>query len=296
MNLPQVEDGYFPIATKLADQFARVQLSGSQWRCLWYLMRKTYGWRKSTDVIVLKQWVSGTGLIKQHVSRALKELVGRNIVTKIGNKYKLQKDFTKWIDRPVAKAAPKGESVTKIGNNNQPSRAAKVTKNGKSVTKNGNKSLSKLVTTKNSYKNTLQKIMLGAGDEPTVLPQLKLSLWYHSEQRKKLPNYSLWLTDDDFVDTVARGAVTVELLLRKDKWLYDDLATFLEWVLNSSKWSVNIRSLAPVRDKKKGKGTPMKIENARDWMLGEKSGGGSGGLGSNRKRINVDRGKYADNR
>ena len=295
MTLPQVEDGYFPIATKLADEFARVQLSGSQWRCLWYLMRKTYGWRKSSDVITLKQWVTGTGLIKQHISRALKELIGRNIVTKIGKKYSLQKDYRKWLDKPMIKAVPKADIVTKIGNKSQPSRAAKVTKIGKGVTKIGNKSLPKLVITKDSYKDTLQKIMLKDGSEATALPQLKLSLWYHREQRKKLPKYSLWLTDKDFIDTVARGAVTVELVLRKDKWLYDDLAALLEWVLNDPDWCVNIRSLAPIRDRKKGKGSPRKIEKARDWMLGQMAKKSSG-LGSSRKRLNIDRSQYADNR
>ena len=283
MTGPQLEDGYLKIAVDLASALARLRLSGYQSRCLWFLIRKTYGWDKPRDVISLNQWVYGTGLKKSHVSRTLKELVERNIVTKNGKEYGLQKNPDKWIDKLIDKSVPKAKVITKNGNESEPSRVDKITKNGKDVTKNGNKSLPKMVTTKESYINTFSKDILAGVKVGGVdlLPQVKISIWFHTEQREKFPKYSLWVDDKGFVDTVARGAVTVEKMFRLDEWGYDELAELLKWVLEdyrpSFSWAIQMKSLAPIRDRKTN--GQRKIENAKDDMdrlTNQRSGSGKG--------------------
>ena len=52
------------------------------------------------DWISNSQLVEMTGLRKQHVSRAVRELIQRNIVAKSGNKFAFNKDYTQWRELP----------------------------------------------------------------------------------------------------------------------------------------------------------------------------------------------------
>jgi phage replication O-like protein O len=97
---PQLEDGYFRIANEIAEALMRTNLSGYQSRILWAIFRKTYGYGKKEDWISNSQFVELTGLQKGHVSRAVKELRERSIVTKRGNKISFNKDYQQWRELP----------------------------------------------------------------------------------------------------------------------------------------------------------------------------------------------------
>lgn len=105
MANPQVEDGHTKIANELIDNFARINLSKYEWRIIWALLRKTYGWNKKTDFISLSQFQNITSISSQHVVRTLSQLLAKNMITKKnGSKvmeYGLQKDYTKWINTTV---------------------------------------------------------------------------------------------------------------------------------------------------------------------------------------------------
>jgi phage replication O-like protein O len=108
---PQLENGYTKIANEILEALALTQLSGYQVRCLFYLLRKTYGWQgKKCDRISLSQWMDGTGLKKSHVCRTLNELTDRNIVTKNGNKYGFNKQYQGWRALPKLGPGKKGEN------------------------------------------------------------------------------------------------------------------------------------------------------------------------------------------
>lgn len=97
MANPQLEDGYTMIANEILEALAKINLAPYESRILCFILRKTYGWHKKGDLITLSQIVAGTGIAKGHVSRALKHLITRNIVTRIGNKWLgFQKDYEKW--------------------------------------------------------------------------------------------------------------------------------------------------------------------------------------------------------
>jgi phage replication O-like protein O len=117
---PQVERGFTCIANEIIEALAKTNFSGYQGRCVYLLLRKTYGFRKKADVIALSQWAEGTGLQVSHISRTLKELRQRNIITKIGNKWAFNKNYTRWGDLPKL---VKGGKVTIP--------ESRVTKNGK---------------------------------------------------------------------------------------------------------------------------------------------------------------------
>jgi hypothetical protein len=86
---------------------------------LHFLLRKTYGWSKKSDLISLAQFVDGTGIDKTHVANTLKRLAERNIViktfTEIGNvrlcRYEFNKHYGEWQELPKYVTLPK--SVTK---------------------------------------------------------------------------------------------------------------------------------------------------------------------------------------
>jgi len=87
-------------------------------QCLLFLLRKTYGFHKTEDWIANSQFVEGTGLRRQHVTRAINELVRKRIVTKIGSyakpKYRFNKNYRIW------QKEPKKVRGTKIGSGGEP--------------------------------------------------------------------------------------------------------------------------------------------------------------------------------
>ena len=106
MANPQLEDGHTRIANELLDKLVQLHLSPNQWQILFFVIRKTYGYRKKVDYITNTQIVHGTGIHKAHVSRAMSNLVGRKILTRNGKLIGLQKDYEGWQELP--------ELVTKV--------------------------------------------------------------------------------------------------------------------------------------------------------------------------------------
>ncbi len=104
MNTPQLEDGYTRVANELLEALLKLGLSGYEFRIAFAIIRKTYGYNKKEDHISLSQITELTDIAKPHVSETITKLISYSIVTEIGNKLKLNKDYSAW-------------KVTKIGNN-----------------------------------------------------------------------------------------------------------------------------------------------------------------------------------
>lgn len=85
---PQLEDGYAAIANEILDALAQTDLTGAESRCIFFLWRKTYGWKdksgqaKKEDKIGYSQWSAGTGIDRRNVIRTLDSLVKRKIMLK----------------------------------------------------------------------------------------------------------------------------------------------------------------------------------------------------------------------
>ncbi len=93
---PQLENGYTPIANEILEKLARLSLSSNQWQVLLVIIRKTYGFHKKVDYIANFQIGTATGLGKTVVSRILRNLNDRHIITRKGKIVGLQKDWGKW--------------------------------------------------------------------------------------------------------------------------------------------------------------------------------------------------------
>jgi phage replication O-like protein O len=169
MANPQLENGYIKIANEIAQALMRTNLSPYQSRVLWAIWRKTYGWNKKIDRLSNSQLVELTGIHKSHVSRALKELKERKIVTNSGNKIGFNKDYSGWRELP--------KQVT----------AKKVTNLGTKVTNRGNKLLPVQADTKEK-KETIQR---KEGDKVPQCPHQEIIFLYH-ELLPQLPGVKVW--------------------------------------------------------------------------------------------------------
>jgi phage replication O-like protein O len=100
MANPQKENGHVDIVNEIVEALAKIHLSGYENRILWSIFRKTYGWHKKEDWITNSQIAEMTGIADSHVSRTIKILIKRKIVTKIGKKLGFQKDYDQWDKLP----------------------------------------------------------------------------------------------------------------------------------------------------------------------------------------------------
>lgn len=143
-NNPQVEDGYTKIANEILDALLKVNFGGYERRVFDTIMRKTWGFNKKEDAISNSQICKSTGLHRAHVSRSLKSLIERNLVTRIGNKTSIQKNMTLWKCEKLPNVVTK-----KV----LPKMVRDVTKNGTFVTKYGNDLLPNMADTKDNKRN-----------------------------------------------------------------------------------------------------------------------------------------------
>lgn len=218
---PQVEDGHIDIANEIAEALARINFSAYEYRILWVIWRKTYGWHKKMDRISVTQFQAITGLKRWHVSRTLSELIKRNIVTRIGDNriitYSFQKDYTKWKD------------VTKRGNDVGKSRVSGEPKRN-IVTRIGDRSSPKGVNTKETNK---RKYYVEGSEE------LRLASFLLDEIRKNdptcmQPNLQTWAKD-------------IDLMIRRDKRTAERIRQVIEWCQGNDFWFKNILSTSKLR-------------------------------------------------
>lgn len=111
MVKPDINDGHIDIANDLSEALMRVNLSGYQYRIIWCVFRKTYGWHKSIDKISLTQFENMTGLKRRHVNRVIKELKALNMIivdrNNRVNTYKFNSDYDTWKTRDSTKIGTK---------------------------------------------------------------------------------------------------------------------------------------------------------------------------------------------
>jgi phage replication O-like protein O len=144
MANPQKEEGYTAIANEIIEAIYKTRLSGHEFRMVFLIIRKTYGFNKVEDAIALSQMQKALSLSKTRCSQVINGLQLKKIVTVteningIGKKYKFNKNFEQW------------NTVTKKCN-----RYGKVKS---TVTEKCNRPLHKSVSTKDTLtKDTLTK-------------------------------------------------------------------------------------------------------------------------------------------
>lgn len=175
MANPQKENGFTSIANEIIEALYKINLRPYETRVLLCIIRKTYGFNKKGDKIPVSQIEASTGIYKGHVSRALKELQARNIVTRSSNKYtQINKNYDQWLHKQVTISSDKVTQTSnyllnksdEIPENNQNSHdqklpkhatnEAKVTRLGQKVAQTCIKKLPKQVDSKDN-KETIKR-------------------------------------------------------------------------------------------------------------------------------------------
>jgi len=104
------DDKWFPIENKFVEAVYKQYLRPNESKVLWFVVRKTWGWKHPADFIALKQFNKELGIGKNKVCEALRALKDRKIVTQLGNKtYAIQQDVSLWHDRPKKQHSKKDD-------------------------------------------------------------------------------------------------------------------------------------------------------------------------------------------
>jgi len=97
MNTPQLENGYTKIANEILEHLSKPGINGCEYRILLYIIRKTYGYNKTQDVIALSQFQKGTLMNRSQVVNTIKKLVHKRILVKENSLYKFNKKWHEWL-------------------------------------------------------------------------------------------------------------------------------------------------------------------------------------------------------
>jgi len=214
-DTPQLEDGYTRIANEIMDALIACRIPGEERQCLDFIIRKTYGYNKKEDIISNSQFVAATGMKKGNVSRAVKNLISKNIVIKSDNKYvptyRFNKNYKTW--KVLSKLQPVINMTT-------------------GVIKSDNKVLSKVMDTK-ERKTILQKKDIKNNFKFFKKVPLPKDIFlsdkmkaYVKSQGCDNSNHAEQLFEDFKINHLKRGT----------KWV-DWTAAFYTWVRNDKKWN-----------------------------------------------------------
>lgn len=91
-----IDDGYTKVANELLEAIASADLTARQLKIMLAYMRKTYGFNKKSDRIADEQIASITGISRQNVNKAKKELLEMNCLFKEGSQIGINKEVSAW--------------------------------------------------------------------------------------------------------------------------------------------------------------------------------------------------------
>ncbi|WFL66400.1 replication protein [Pantoea sp. X85] len=91
-----IDDGYTKVANELLEAIASADLTARQLKIMLAYMRKTYGFNKKSDRIADEQISAITGISRQNVNKAKKELLEMNCLFRNGNQIGINKEVSAW--------------------------------------------------------------------------------------------------------------------------------------------------------------------------------------------------------
>lgn len=134
----QIENGNFTrVHNDIWNALSRAPLTSTEFRCLMFLFRETYGWQRKETTVSMGAWAKAIGLDRRAVIRAVQHMLSCNVIRRTDNgshrpatwgfnKYFEQWDFTQTSDNSVTSASDNDDtslastsdnSVTKTSDN-----------------------------------------------------------------------------------------------------------------------------------------------------------------------------------
>ncbi|UWH11788.1 replication protein [Escherichia coli] len=95
-RVADIDDGYTRFANELLEAIASADLTARQLKVMLAYVRKTYGFNKKTDRIADEQISQLTGLSRQNINKAKKELISMNCLFMDGNQIGVNREVSAW--------------------------------------------------------------------------------------------------------------------------------------------------------------------------------------------------------
>jgi len=200
--------------------------------------RKTFGWHKNNDWITQSQIVKELKIDRFRVSKAVKKLTEKNMIT--NNKIKkkkiigIQVDFSKWkLSEQTTNML--SELTTKYKTNNK-----MLSKQTTDVVSIDNRMLSKQTHTKETITKD-NNIYSERKFYPEKSIEVRISKYLYKKIKEKdekfrVPNHQLW-------------AKYIDFMIRIDNREPEEIEKVIDWCQEDSFWSSNILSTSKLRDK-----------------------------------------------
>lgn len=100
MATPQLENGFTSIADELLDAIIAFPFSKREYKVVFSVIRKTYGFGKKTDDLTVTQIAKLTGLSRPHTSATIRDLSHKNVLLKRDGKHGyvlgIAKNYRRW--------------------------------------------------------------------------------------------------------------------------------------------------------------------------------------------------------
>lgn len=229
---PQLENGYTRLANELLDALIGAGLTARQWTVVMAIIRKTYGFNKTSDEIGLSQLVAMTGLDKGNLSKTVRELESARVINREegthGHSLGINKKYKQW---GLSNQQPKLSKQQQLSNQqpggcqNDNGRVVETTTEGLSKRQPQNTSLK--TTQKTTPKDTLSRSLRERFDLFwAAYPKRKSKTAAEKALAKRKPNEQLFA---DIMSGLERAKTSAE-------WLDPQFIPYPASWLNAGGW------------------------------------------------------------
>ncbi|UQI42724.1 replication protein [Vreelandella venusta] len=228
---PQVEDGYTRIANELFEAVTNAHtcpVTLRQMRVVLAVIRKTYGFNKKVDRISDGQLAAETGLSRQNVNKAKRELIAMHVLYLDGHKLGVNKHCEQWN----FSAKPEKDNLRQT-------RVSVSKPETKSVSKSGSHKRQKDSNTSTNVEERIGEPTRDESieDDSTSKPQLPncphseiIELWAEIMPDKPQPSKNMWQGTERARHLAARWKAGFTIKHeRTGEPLYTDLQSGLDW-------------------------------------------------------------------
>ncbi|WP_241253981.1 replication protein [Proteus vulgaris] len=246
-RVADTDDGYTRIANELLESLSCCNLTVRQLRVMLTIIRKTYGFGKKVDRISDSQLADVSGLSRQNVNKAKKELISMNYLILEGNKIGVNKEVSAWKNQSrdcVSNLKTKKVSNLETNDVSDLETHKRNTLKKKEITN---------ISSENSNESSdrpSEKVLAVKPDAVVSSPKgnkwgnaddLKAAQWIYSQvlivsPTAKEPNWSTWAND-------------IRLMRQLDGHTHQDICRMFKWANRDSFWCSNVLSPAKLREK-----------------------------------------------
>ncbi|WP_087686790.1 replication protein [Pandoraea sp. PE-S2R-1] len=164
VRVPQLEHGYTRVANELLEAITMAPFGRNEYKVLMVLIRKTYGFNKTSDQLALSQIQLRAGISKTQTSVAVAELVKKNVllvgVGRYAREFTINKAYSKWdaslrVDLSVLSSENRNDMVPELGTLGSENRNSDVPESG--TTKDTSKRQDQKTTSKETLSRSLRE-------------------------------------------------------------------------------------------------------------------------------------------